>query len=223
MTPRTSVRAAAREIYTALAETEASASRLRQTNPASGPSPQKGGESRSGQRPYAAPCAVGPDLMAQVRALYEDSAVPVREIARRVGVTERTLYKYVERQTWRRRYRCVARDEAVATANRARGWQACDGFAPAKGAGGRFVRREDADKPFAKGLGALDPAARAKAQTECAHAARLSRKARRRADEVRRLEADVRVIELTARAVRHLNDLLIRPILRDQTQRRRRE
>ena len=115
--------------------------------------------------------------MAQVRALYEDSDVPVREIARRAGVTERTLYKYVERHAWRRRYKWGTRGMAAAAANRGRHWQAGEGFAAAQGAGGRFVRREDADKPHASGLKALDPAARAEAQADCADAARRARRA----------------------------------------------
>jgi len=39
----------------------------------------------------------------RVRALYEDSAVPMREIARLAGVHERTLYKYARKCGWRRR------------------------------------------------------------------------------------------------------------------------
>ncbi len=41
--------------------------------------------------------------MPQVRALYEESAVPVREIMRRAGVTERTIYKYACKGQWRPR------------------------------------------------------------------------------------------------------------------------
>ncbi|MGA7975355.1 MAG: helix-turn-helix domain-containing protein, partial [Pseudolabrys sp.] len=43
-------------------------------------------------------------LTARARALYEGSAVPVREIARLAGVSERTLYKYVEKYRWKKRY-----------------------------------------------------------------------------------------------------------------------
>ena len=43
-------------------------------------------------------------LTDRVRALYEGSVVPVREIAAVAGVTERTLYKYVAKGGWRRRY-----------------------------------------------------------------------------------------------------------------------
>src|SRR5690242_19198927 len=37
----------------------------------------------------------GISLLERVRRLYEESVVPVREIARLIGVSERTLYKYV--------------------------------------------------------------------------------------------------------------------------------
>jgi len=80
--------------------------------------------------------AVDTALTAQARALYEDSAVPVREIARLSGVCERTLYKYVRKGGWQRRRRAHLD----------------------RGAGGRFVAREQAQAPHAAGLGALDAA-----------------------------------------------------------------
>ena len=58
-----------------------------------------------------------------MRALYEDSAVPVREIAAIAGATERTIYKYVAKLGWKRRHH----------------------FAPAKGAGGIDVWSVAAD------------------------------------------------------------------------------
>ena len=142
--------------------------------------------------------------MAQVRALYEDSDVPVREIARRAGVSERTLYKYVERHAWRRRYKWGTRGMAAAAANRGRHWQAGEGFAAAQGAGCRFVRREDAGKPHASGLKALDPAARAEAQANCADAARVAACAREQAEDERRFEAGIRAGELMHRLTREL-------------------
>jgi len=42
-------------------------------------------------------------LTQRVRVLYEDSVVPMREIARLAGVHERTLYKYARKCGWRRR------------------------------------------------------------------------------------------------------------------------
>ena len=150
MTPRMSVRAAARDIYAESTEQEA-------RDPA-----------RAG----------APDLMAAVRALYEDSAVPVREIAARTGVTERTIYKYASKGQWRPRY--LWSDASACMLER--GWRAGQGFAPAQGAGGRFVRREDAGKPFAKGLKALDPAARELARKVCAEAAERAHRARQQAE-----------------------------------------
>src|SRR5438552_6040374 len=57
-------------------------------------------------------------LTAHARALYEGSVTPVREIARLAGVSERTLYKYVQKGGWRRRHACPAR-EVSANASRA--------------------------------------------------------------------------------------------------------
>ncbi|MCF8475660.1 MAG: hypothetical protein K9G60_01410, partial [Pseudolabrys sp.] len=93
------------------------------------------------------------DLTARVRALYEDSAVPVAEIAAVVGVTERTIYKYVAKGGWAKRTR--------------RGEDVAPHFAPLKGAGGRFIRRADKDQPAAHGLKAIDPAGRAGAVAAC--------------------------------------------------------
>lgn len=95
-------------------------------------------------------------LTARVRALYEDGIVPVREIARLCGVTERTLYKYAARGRWRKRY-----------ARRALH----------KGAGGRFIPQEEAGQAQAGGLKALDPAASAAAETACVEAGIIARRA----------------------------------------------
>jgi len=110
------------------------------------------------------------DLMTRVRALYEDSVVPVHEIAARAGVTERTIYKYAQKHAWKPRYRWLDDHPCM----RGRGWQVKDYYAPAKGAGGRFIRRADAGKPFARGLKANDPGGRAQAQANCAETARLA-------------------------------------------------
>jgi hypothetical protein len=93
--------------------------------------------------------SVEPSLTDRVRALYEDGVVPVREIARLVGVTERTLYKYAARGRWRKRY-----------ARRAL----------AKGAGGRFVADGEESTGPAPGFKALDPVAAAAAEAACAQA-----------------------------------------------------
>jgi hypothetical protein len=153
MTPRTSVRADARERFHELALSEA--------NPPLAPEP--------------------PDLMARVRRLYEESAVPVREIARLARVTERTIYKYAQKHAWAPRY--LWQDDHSCMLGR--GWRAADDLAPSKGAGGRFIRRADAGKPFARGLQAVDPVARAKAAQSCAEADRLAREAWERAEHAR--------------------------------------
>src|SRR6478736_1064326 len=44
------------------------------------------------------------ELTEKIRALYEAGVVPVAEIARIAGVHQRTLYKYVAKRGWRRRY-----------------------------------------------------------------------------------------------------------------------
>jgi hypothetical protein len=95
----------------------------------------------------------GASLTARVRALYEDGLVPVREIARLCGVTERTLYKYAARGGWRKRY----------------GRRALH-----KGGGGRFIPQEEAGKAQAGGLKALDPVATAPAAALCAEASRIA-------------------------------------------------
>jgi hypothetical protein len=156
MTRRSSVRAQARRNYCDLVAGQ------RKSAPTPAPSPRVarargGGEQRR----------VETKLTKRVRRLYEDSAVPVREIARIVGVTERTIYKYVEKHGWQKRYRVVARVvEAV------RG-----DCAPVTGAGGRFIRREDKDKPVAVGLKATDPAGASRAVASSGQAARLSAEA----------------------------------------------
>ena len=96
-----------------------------------------------------------------MRALYEHSAVPVAEIAKLAGVTERTIYKYAAKGRWKPRYAFAFRRARAAGGAPARGWRAGKRFAPAKGAGGRFIRRADKGKPFAAGLKATDPAAAA--------------------------------------------------------------
>jgi len=120
----------------------------------------------------AAPAARAPTrLTKRVRKLYEESAVPVREIAAAAGVTERTVYKYAAKHDWRPRYRWRA-DGA-----RPAGRRAASGFAPVKGAGGRFIARADRDKPVAAGLKATDPRAASRALAACAQAEALAREA----------------------------------------------
>ncbi|MBS0248143.1 MAG: hypothetical protein JSR61_16130 [Proteobacteria bacterium] len=139
--------------------------------------------------------------MARVRALYEESAVPVREIARLCGVTERTLYKYVAKGEWRRRYVVKPRGQAAAAGNRGRHWQRAAGHEGVKGAGGRFIPREDADEPVAQGLQALDPAARSRAAAACAAASARHAEARAKADAAQVWEARRRAIDAVSSAM----------------------
>ncbi|MCX7309912.1 MAG: hypothetical protein NTZ72_19020, partial [Afipia sp.] len=206
MTPRSSQRARAREIYRDMAAPSLTL-------------PRKRGREQSEQAARSEPDPPSQSfgaasLTEKVRALYENSAVPVREIARIAGVTERTLYRYVEKGDWKRRYVCAARDEAVASANRGRRWQVSperqilDGradVAPAKGAGGRFIRREDIGKPFAKGLKAIDPSGRARAVAACGKASRLSRRAQAKALAESRCAAGLDAIDATNLALAALN------------------
>jgi len=189
MTRRSSVRAQARENYR----------KLKQNNPLPDPSPQGGREQKEGGGEKY-------DLMHRVRALYEASAVPVREIATIAGVSERTLYKYVRKHDWKRRYRCLARDEAVAAANRSRRWRPSAKARPVKGSGGRFIRRADKDKPFPTGLKALDPAGYSDAEARCGVAEPLSREALELVLAAQGLEERIGAIQEVNQAIDRLCD-----------------
>jgi hypothetical protein len=189
MTRRSSMRAQAQEFYGQMVEDERAPVSARKNAP--DPSPSQASRAGGGEIT---------DLTARARALYEGSAVPVREIARLAGVSERTLYKYVDRYGWKRRYRVVVCGEAAVQANRGRGWQATAGFAPVKGAGGRFVRHEDASKPFAVGLKALDPAAQAHAAAACSQAQQCAHRAEADALAQRWADENSRAIQAVLRA-----------------------
>ncbi len=201
MTRRSSVRAQARENYYRLAAKAAPAASAATTptsaTPTPDPSPLLASARGGGEKN---------DLTARVRALYEDSAVPVREIAAVAGVTERTIYKYVEKHHWKRRYRVAPRgheqDLAAAAANRER-WPSPD-FAPVTGAGGRFIRRDDKDKPFATGLKATDRAGRLRAAAGCGVAAQLGCKAMAQAAAAQRCERQIAAIATVNRTVKDL-------------------
>ena len=141
-----------------------------------------------------------------MRALYEHSAVSVAEIARLAGVTERTIYKYAAKEQWTPRYAWAA-DGA-----RRRGWRAgqriAPDFVPVRGAGGRFIRRADKDKPFAVGLKATDPAAAALAAAACRREQAASRVAQAKAKAAQHAEAEIRAINTANRALHELNRFL---------------
>lgn len=204
MTPRLSVRAAARERYGELKRKRV-APVANAPTPTPNPSPQEPAPGRAQARPgWGGEHAVHgggeqTDLTARIRALYENSSVPVREIAGVAGVTERTLYRYVEKHGWTKRYHVMPRGREAAASNRGRRWRHAEGFAPAKGAGGRFIRREDIGKPFATGLKALDAQGRAKAHARCEGVEPLARKAQQEAASVGLTEQLLRALaELTS-------------------------
>ena len=140
----------------------------------------------------------GETVTAQARALYEGSAVPVAEIARLAGVTERTIYKYARKGGWTPRY-CWTPPGADAA--RGRGWRADESFAAAKGAGGRFIARADKGKPFAVGIAATDPARAARAGKACAGAAAIGRAAEAEAAAAQKAEAQISAIDAAVRAI----------------------
>ena len=96
MTPRSSPRARAREIYRKMV-----AARAGHPAPPHTPRPAVEGGSWEGENSGLS----AQNLTEKVRALYEHSAVPVAEIAKLAGVTERTIYKYARKHDWTPRYR----------------------------------------------------------------------------------------------------------------------
>ncbi|AXK80817.1 hypothetical protein DW352_10030 [Pseudolabrys taiwanensis] len=144
------------------------------------------------------------DLTARIRALYEETSVPVREIAAIAGVTERTLYKYVEKHGWTKRYAVLPRGRAAAAHNRGRRWASTAGRVPAKGSGGRFIRRDDSGQPFPTGLKALDAQGRAEAQARCDAADPLAREAQQEAMRVHQADARLRAWRAVERALKNL-------------------
>jgi helix-turn-helix resolvase-like protein len=141
------------------------------------------------------------ELTRQVRALYEAGVVPVAEIARLAGVAERTLYRYVEKGGWRRRYATHAIAAAVAKRAAKRRPRPC---VTRKGAGGRFIRDEDVGKPVRRGLKALDAAGEARALARTERAALLSEEAVARTARLREAISDLRIMANMAGVARDL-------------------
>jgi hypothetical protein len=108
-------------------------------------------------------------LLALLRFLYEETPIPVRELAQVAAVTERTIYKYAQKLAWRPRVVRLAR-----------------------GAGGRFVTLAELGRPLAAGLKALDPEAAERAAARCVAAGLLSQEAATEALEESRRAAAVR-------------------------------
>ena len=205
MTQRTSVRAAARELYVEL-KRERRAGAAKAAPPTPDPSPPRAARAGGGEKGAVAGGAAVPpqDLTARIRALYEETSVPVREIAAIAGVTERTLYKYVEKHGWTKRYAVLPRGRAAAAHNRGRRWAFTAGRVPAKGAGGRFIRRDDIGQPFPTGLKALDAQGRAEAQARCDAADPLAREAQQEAMRVHQADARLRAWRAVERALKNL-------------------
>ena len=195
MTQRLSRRARAREIYREMAVTPAARSPTTPPTPDPSPplAPLAGGGEKQATRIETA-------LTARVRKLYETSALPVREIATLAGVTERTIYKYARLQNWKPRYAWAADGARPGGA----AWRAPLSFAPAKGAGGRFIRREDKDAPFATGLKATDPAGAQRAAAACRRAQARSRLAQAQTDADFRLEEQLRAFAMLNQAAGEL-------------------
>jgi hypothetical protein len=144
------------------------------------------------------------ELTQRVRALYEEGVVPVREIARCAGVNERTLYRYVEKGGWRRRYGGKGLASAVARRAAKRKAAPPRPCVTAKGAGGRFIRSEDAGKPQRSGMKALDPQGEARALACCEQAAALSDEAMSRAQRLRNMLSDARTLSILVGVLRDL-------------------
>lgn len=204
MTRRSSVRAQAREIYCEMAAKAAAQATVEASAPTPDPSPRCA-DARGGGEQGAVLAPAPTDLTARVRALYEDSSVSVREIARIAGVTEHTIYVRARKGGWKKRYRWGPRND-FASANRGRRHAPASGFAPAKGAGGRFIRRADAGKPYAAGLKAADADGHARGLAQCRAAEPLARAAQAKAEEVQRAEARLRAWAFINRALGKLAD-----------------
>ena len=120
-----------------------------------------------------------------MRALYEGSAVPVREIARLAGVSERTLYKYVAKQAGR----SATPGHPRAPARPRRGNRRAHALrrklrrhVPSRRSKARAGASSAATTgpPFAAGLKASDPAQAARAPLPVLQADALAREAQRR-------------------------------------------
>jgi|SRR5581483_9311461 len=195
MTERRSLRARAQEIYREMSETAQGAAIPTPLIPVQ-TGIQSDASAAMSEAPGSPPARGRAEegLTARVRRLYEQTAVPVAEIARLAGVTERTLYKYARKGGWTPRYAWIDAGGVNRQRRRARAGFAPGQFAPVKGAGGRFIARADKDKPFARGLKAADPAGERRAAAQCRAAEALARAAKAKAQAQARARARLRAI-----------------------------
>ena len=218
MTPRTSVRAAARRLYEEMSGEGGLSRNLRLPTP--DPSPPLASLAGEGERDVRVagvepnPPSLrfgGQDLMAHVRRMYEDSIIPVRDIAQRAGVTERTLYKYARKNNWKPRYAWTPDGARPPGRPARRRWSEAReralAVAPAKGAGGRFIRRQEIGTPFAHGIKAVDAAGRAAAAEASAEADRIAERARLEAECRSAWQAKSEALAWVVQGLRQLNRL----------------
>jgi hypothetical protein len=134
----------------------------------------------------------------RMRTLYEETAMPVREIARLVDRTESLVYKYARRYGWKARPTTLYR-------------------------GGRFLPHTDAERPEHRDRRAREPGAAEAAAERCVRAGLISERMasetvaetralaaaerEREADlrEARALEANARALEELAWATKRLH------------------
>jgi hypothetical protein len=159
-----------------------------------------------------------PALTDRVRSLYEAGAMPVAEIARLAGVNERTLYRYVERGGWRRRY--PVRGAEAAAANRGRKREPRP--PQPKGAGGRFIPRDEWGRAQPSGLKALDLQGASRAVAACEVVGAMANEAFSRAVALHDAETQARIFALVMRALRDLAAMVDEPEDAEVKPRRRR-
>ncbi len=110
MTRSTSLRAQVRALYaerveaTTFAAAESAPSLTLPRKRGREQAVQGGGEQAAARGEAAPPATRETKLTTRARRLYENTAVPVAEIARLCGVTERTIYKYARKGGWKPRY-----------------------------------------------------------------------------------------------------------------------
>jgi len=139
-----------------------------------------------------------------VRGLFEDTVLPVRDIAAIAGVSERTIYRYARKNGWRLRY-----PGRVVGGRKRRGQPRPPRSGPPqpRGAGGRYVTSAEAGGPHASGLKVLDPQGAARAMAACEAAGAEAQAAFARALAERDAQTQTRVHVLLLHILRDLADI----------------